>query len=357
MSSPLSAEQSRLTTVSLVILAAAAITAALAYTRAVMVPFVLAIFLAYLLAPLVELLQNRLRVPRPLAVFCALLVAVGLLTLLGVLITTSTKGLLASADIYQDRLTRWAEGGLAFLARLGVDTTGITPSETIQRLPLPSLMRGVAGTVLGLVTSGALVLIFLIYLLSGRRHPGQRSEVSAEIDRSVRRYIVLKVGTSAVTGILVGIILSLFGLDLAIVFGILAFFLNFIPSIGSIIATFLPIPIAVLQFDSLWPIIGVVALPGLVQMGIGNGTVGGGGNAPGRSDDSHPPHCAGPGGDHAPHGQPPGWAASLGSGSDLASGFSHGVATPSSRQRGGRDTWRCSAVPTWRSVRKPRTRK
>jgi AI-2 transport protein TqsA len=271
MSSPLSAEQSRLTTASLVILAAAAITAALAYTRAVMVPFVLAIFLSYLLAPLVEVLRNRMRVPRPLAVFCALLVAVGLLTLLGVLITTSTKGLLASADIYQDRLIRWAESGLAFLARLGVDTTGITPAETIRRLPLPSLMRGVAETALGLVTSGALVLIFLIYLLSGRRHAGQRSEVSAEIDRSVRRYIVLKVGTSAVTGILVGVILSLFGLDLAIVFGILAFFLNFIPSIGSIIATLLPIPIAVLQFDGLWPIIGVVALPGLVQMGIGNG--------------------------------------------------------------------------------------
>jgi len=269
--STLSAEQSRLTTVSLVILAAAAITAALAFTRAVMVPFVLAIFLAYLLAPLVELLQNRLRVPRALAIFCALLVAGGLLTLLGVLITTSTKGLLESADIYRDRLAQWAELGLVFLERLGVDTTGITVPETIQRLPVSRLVRGVAETALGLVTSGGLVLIFLIYLLSGRRRAGQRSEVSAEIDKSVRRYIVLKVGTSAATGILVGIILSLFGLDLAVVFGILAFFLNFIPSIGSIIATLLPIPIAIIQFDSAWPILGVFAFPGLVQMAIGNG--------------------------------------------------------------------------------------
>jgi AI-2 transport protein TqsA len=55
------------------------------------------------------------------------------------------------------------------------------------------------------------------------------------------------------------------------VFGITAFLLNFVPSIGSIVATLLPLPIALVQYDSLWPVLGVLLLPGLVQIVVGNG--------------------------------------------------------------------------------------
>ena len=89
--------------------------------------------------------------------------------------------------------------------------------------------------------------------------------------RRSRRYLVTKVSTSTVTGLLTGVILALFGLDLALVFGVLAFFLNFIPSVGSIIATLLPIPMAMVQFDSFWMIAGIVLVPGAVQMTIGSG--------------------------------------------------------------------------------------
>ena len=66
-------------------------------------------------------------------------------------------------------------------------------------------------------------------------------------------------------------ILALFGLDLALVFGVMAFLLNFIPSIGSIIATLLPLPLAIVQFESFAMIAGDIAVPGTVQMVIGNG--------------------------------------------------------------------------------------
>ena len=82
------------------------------------------------------------------------------------------------------------------------------------------------------------------------------------MDSKIRRYIITKILTSATTGILVTLILLAFGLQLAVVFGILAFFLNFIPSLGSVIATLLPLPVALIQYESLWPVIGVVAIPG-----------------------------------------------------------------------------------------------
>jgi AI-2 transport protein TqsA len=76
---------------------------------------------------------------------------------------------------------------------------------------------------------------------------------------------------SAITGLLVWSILTFVGLKLAGAFGILAFLLNFIPSIGSIVATLLPIPIAVVQFQSSpWTIVLVVAVPGILQNILGN---------------------------------------------------------------------------------------
>ena len=77
--------------------------------------------------------------------------------------------------------------------------------------------------------------------------------------------------TSSVTGILVGFVLSILGVKFYWMFGFLAFMLNFIPSIGSVIATILPLPVALID-----PELGIVskvlvlAIPGGIQFFIGN---------------------------------------------------------------------------------------
>ena len=114
-------EQDWLNTVCLMILAAVALTAALIYTRSVMIPFVLALFISYMVSPLVDFMQVRLKVPRGLSTFFALLVVLALMTLLGLLITTSVSGLAASAPIYRERLTSIAEAGFSILDRFDID--------------------------------------------------------------------------------------------------------------------------------------------------------------------------------------------------------------------------------------------
>jgi AI-2 transport protein TqsA len=92
-----------------------------------------------------------------------------------------------------------------------------------------------------------------------------------EIERRIERYLVAKVTISAITGTLVGLILSALGVDLALVFGFLAFLLNFIPSIGSIIATLLPLPVILVSPEVSWTTVGLaLALPGALQFVIGN---------------------------------------------------------------------------------------
>lgn len=262
--------QDRLVTISLVVLAGVAMAAALAYTRAVMIPFVLAIFISYLVFPLLDLLTGWLRMPRWLAVIVALMIVLALVTLLALLITTSTRSLFENADLYRDRLTTLAARALSVLDRFDIDLGQERLLEGLRQFPLLSVLRNTAGTVVGVISKGFLVLLFVIYMVIGRRPNRLRRGIYAEIDFKIRRYVTIKSTVSAATGILVGVILSLFGLDLALVFGVMAFLLNFIPSIGSIVATLLPIPVALIQFDSTWLIIGVIAIPGAVQLIVGN---------------------------------------------------------------------------------------
>lgn len=264
-------ERTWLVTASLIVIAAVAGAAALVYTRPVMVPFVLAVFFYYLVLPLVDYLELHLKVPRWASVLLTLAVVTVLLGLLGLLITVSTSGLLDSADIYRQKLLDWAQRLFAVLDRYGVDLGQQSVLESLRELPILRLLQTTAGTVLGLVTNGFLVLIFVIFLLIGRRREMVKTGILAEIDGKIRQFIVRKFIISASTGVIVGVILAVFGLDLALVFGVLAFLLNFVPSVGSVIATFLPLPVALVQYESVWPVIGVIVFPGILQVTIGNG--------------------------------------------------------------------------------------
>ena len=263
-------ERAWLSTVSLLVLAGVALAVALIYTRAVMVPFVLALLFSYLVSPIVDTMQTRLRMPRGVSILVALLIVVGIMTLLVMLISVSARGLADSAPIYRERLARMAQSVFSVLDRFNVDLGQDAVLDGLRQLPVFSVVRSTAGGVLGFLTSGFLVLVFTIFLLAGRTPNAKRVGIYREIDTKIRRYIVTKVTTSAITGILVGSLLGILGLDLAFVFGVLAFFLNFIPNVGSIIAVLLPLPLAIVQFDS-WVHIGLIAaLPGSVQLIVGN---------------------------------------------------------------------------------------
>ena len=79
-----------------------------------------------------------------------------------------------------------------------------------------------------------------------------------DITEQIQRYIATKFLISLVTGIIIGIILWLFNIDFTVVWAVMAFFLNFIPTFGSIIACIPPILMALLQYypDSVWQAVG-----------------------------------------------------------------------------------------------------
>lgn len=127
------------------------------------------------------------------------------------------------------------------------------------------------GAVGALVSDVVLVLLLAVYILMERPMEEPENRVVLEIEAMIKNYINLKIILSFMTGCFVALFLSLCGVQLAMVFGLLAFMLNFVPCVGSLIATLLPIPLIILD-DGLTESEKLVAFlgPTTVQLYVGN---------------------------------------------------------------------------------------
>lgn len=264
----------RVQTISLAVLATVATGFALYWLRPALIPFVLALFVALGLSLCVEWLVGRMRVPRWLALPVTLVLGLALLSLVGGLVGASLAELADSAPAYVrqlglmiDRVTGWLPEELAArLGERGADLREI-PVGTVR-----SVLASTSSALLGVLSQSFLVLVFVIFLfLGGFSSESPAGSTLAAVRRSVERYLVTKLVVSAMTGVLVGTVLVLLGIPLAVTFGVLAFLLNFIPSIGSVIATLLPLPVVVVSPEvSGTSAVAAILVPGAIQIGIGN---------------------------------------------------------------------------------------
>lgn len=261
----------RVQTICLLLLATIATGAALQALSDVMIPFALAVFFSIALAPVVDFLSAKTRLSRAVSVGITMLLGALLLAILGGVVATSLKevnsvGLFdeETGDIVLPPLPKWLPIPEDASARL---TAG-------YQAFLPKLV-GVLGN---LLSQGITVLIFLMFLLveQGRtRGRGRASaldgstSVGGTVESRVKKYISVKVLTSAVTGTLVGLALWAIGTPAAVLFGLLTFLLNFIPTIGSVIAVLLPLPVLMSNDASIVTMVLALGIPGAIQFVAG----------------------------------------------------------------------------------------
>jgi len=267
--------EQRAQTICLIILTAIAIAVALKLFSTVMIPFVLAVFLTYCLKPLVDFQRRRLHAPHLIAVLVTIVLACLLLFSLGLLASAAVSQVVQHKDHYQAQIAQLFNRIMnsVHLEQLGFDITNL--SESLFKRFTNTAGKVFAGTISGIMnvlSNGALVVIFLIFMLAGKStRTTPTTAVRYKIETQVKRYTLTMVLTSGTTGTLVGLTLSLLGVDFAWMFGFLAFLLNFIPSIGSIIAILLPIPVILLspKMSTAARILAIV-IPALIQFAIGN---------------------------------------------------------------------------------------
>jgi AI-2 transport protein TqsA len=268
-------QHARIQTICLLIVSTVAIATGLYWLRPVMIPFVLAVFFAFGLTPLIDVQIRYLQMPRLAAVIVTMVLSVVLLTLLGVLVLSSVGQLTANADAYQNQMSQLFQ---RVTAALPLERFGISPQvpgnpfSEISAGTVSSLLLSATNAIVDISSNGLLVLVFLFYLLLGRVTREQpMGGVWGEVEERIERYLVTKALLSGATGALVGSVLSLLGIDLALVFGLFAFLLNFIPTIGSLVATLLPVPVVLVSPDiSATTATLAIALPAIIQFTIGN---------------------------------------------------------------------------------------
>jgi AI-2 transport protein TqsA len=256
----------------LMVLAALVIlVAGLKAAESLFITILLAFFIATVSYPFLNALLKK-GVPRPVAV----LLTVGLdfifLAALALLAVTLVGDLQEkwneryAAEFTQQILS--ATGNLTnTLKEFGVPNaqekineavnTNLTNLQNIRFERILDFGTGVLGKVIGFFGSFVIILILTVFMLSEARMFGSRMEAISlargpnltrmlSATKDIQRFLAIKTAVSLVTGILAGLLCWLAGLDFFILWGILAFFLNFIPVIGSIVAGAPPTILALL---------------------------------------------------------------------------------------------------------------
>ncbi|MGB5695558.1 MAG: AI-2E family transporter [Polyangiales bacterium] len=213
--------------------------------RPIVIPILLAALIAISLSKILDLTDKG--IPHWAAVLIACLAAVAVVTGLGFLTTRAATDFamaFAQSRADFDRLQFetaswfWSQG-------LGIPAVAVEqfdPNELLRGLTLPGLTLA-----LSFVSVGFLVLLITVFLvvesasitqkLQGRQRLGRLDIlVLKAAARDVQRYLLIKTVTSAATGLLVAGLTEVVGLGHSLLFGLIAFILNYVPSLGSIVA-------------------------------------------------------------------------------------------------------------------------
>lgn len=262
-------EQIWLVVGSLMVIATVTLATALIYTRDVMVPFVLAIFITAAVAPLVDVQVSRWGFPGWLAVLITLCIVLAVLTGMFLVLIAVVQAIVRVANEYSQQVVHLAENLLDKLKRYNIH---VDEAKIIGDLEtrLPGVISSTVGTATAIVSHGFLIAFFVVFLLLGRNPKHRRTGIYADIENTIRGYITTMTAISALTSVLVGIVLWALGLHMAWLFAFLVFLFTFIPNVGPIVATLLPLPVAVTQFHDPGTILATLAIPGAIHMTIGN---------------------------------------------------------------------------------------
>lgn len=310
-------ESTRRRDVSLTVLAVIGVGFTMYLLRQVLLPLALAFFLSYLAMPVVRL-GKRLHVPVVLSMVTALVLLAGFLGGMGLVLYTSgaefaeevpdlvRQGRPVAREVFTvlgipeediDRIlppveqerTRPPGGGEQSDGNAGgagtSDLDSIQWAKLIRNSSVVRFAKQGVGSLLGLMGNIILVLLFLVFIIMDRGHelldrrivaafsrPGTENArpVLEEIHRDIENYILTKTGISLLTGLVAFGVLTVFEVPHALLFGLITFFLNYIPNVGSIVATIPPALVAWIQTGSLVQALPVAACLAVTQFVIGN---------------------------------------------------------------------------------------
>lgn len=262
------------------LLGAAAFVVVIAGLRAastVIVPVLLAAFFAVNLAPVLQVLQRLLPFAAALAV--VLLIQLGVFAVLSIGLGGSLQQLLGALPILQEQLRSLEQSLDQWLMQWDL---GVAAQEMLPLAEVTGLIGNLVNGVLKAFSDGVLVLLMTAFMLTETAWfsakirlidgvDGQTTSRVRQVLENVRRYVAIKTVASLLTGLLIWFGLSVLGVEYATVWALVAFLLNYVPTIGSIAAGVPPVALA-LADPNEGPVVAllVLVLYGAVNQAIGS---------------------------------------------------------------------------------------
>ena len=268
--------------------------AGIIYAKSVINPLLMAFFISSIFVQPIVWLKSR-KVPHGVAIVLMIVLILAFYVGIFEMILASLALFLQDAPILEESLKEITSAAKLFIDKQGIGSTildgshAIAPSKVIQTT---TIIFGHLREVLSSEITFIFLTVFLLAEIEAVflkiKFLSKNSNLShdrlSSIGKSIRHYMSIKTFTSLATGILVGICLSLIGMDYPILWGLLAFLLNYIPTIGSIMAAIPAVVISYIQLgmpNTYWTIgvfvvvnlvIGSVLEPRIMGKGLGLST-------------------------------------------------------------------------------------
>ncbi len=255
----------------------------LIYAQSIIVPFILATILWFIIRVNKKLLikiKYINRLPKWLISVFSTLILLGFVAMAVELIMQNISQLSETLPLYQENMQKITH---AINSKFNIDLGRIIADAT-EDFKFTEILTSVLSALTGIFGDAFTVILYLIFLMLEEplfpikikaMYPDEKKYKSVtgiidKIDHSIGNYIALKTLVSIITGLLSYFALLVIGVDAPVFWAFMIFILNYIPTIGSLIATIFPTIFAMLQFGDITPGILVLAIVGSIQLVIGN---------------------------------------------------------------------------------------
>jgi len=247
--------------------------AGMSAAKVILVPFLLAAFIAIISAPPLFWLQRK-GLPTWLSLVIVIIGVLFIGLLVAYLVGSSVKDFSRDLPVYETKLKQQTAIIMGWLEKLGVDMSGFALTKIFNPGAAMKLVAVLLNSLGNVLTNGFLILMTVVFmLLEASSFPAKLRTVLSDPQSSltrldifisnVKHYMAIKTLISLVTGIFITIWLTIIGVDYPLLWGLLAFALNYVPNIGSIIAAVPAVLLAIIQLGlmrALFAAVGYIAI-------------------------------------------------------------------------------------------------
>lgn len=252
--------------------------------RDLIVPFLISVVIWYLINTLADYYHKikigRFLLPKTVCFIAALLTMGVALFLLVDMIANNITNVREAAPIYQQNLLKLTA---RVYALLGIENQP-SLNQLVGQINLRPFISNIAGTMAGIAGNAGLILIYVLFLfleqasfkpkltalLENSKYEHTVGDIISNVHEKIETYVAIKTFVSMLTGGACYIVLILNDVDYASFWAFLIFLLNFIPTVGSMLAVLFPALLSLVQFDTFTPFLIIISSLGVIQVLVGN---------------------------------------------------------------------------------------